>query len=33
MFRTNVNEMDVEPIDLGDELRQSVKPRLHLSQS
>ena len=33
MFRTNVNEMDVEPIDLGDESRQSVKPRLHLSQS
>ena len=25
MFRTDVNEMDVEPIDLGDELRQNVQ--------
>ena len=24
MFRTNVNEMNVQPVDLGDELRQSV---------
>ena len=28
MFRTNVNEMNVQPIDLGDELRQSVQFRL-----
>jgi hypothetical protein len=27
MLRTNVNEMDVQPIDLGDELRQGVKLR------
>ncbi len=25
MFRTNVNEMNVQPIDLGDELRQGVQ--------
>src|SRR5215831_20056716 len=25
MVRANVNEMDVEPVDLGDELRKSVK--------
>ena len=31
MFRTDVNEVDVEPIDCGDELRQGVQPRLHLS--
>ena len=30
MFRTNVNEMNVQPIDLGDELRQGVQssPRI-----
>src|SRR5215207_329674 len=28
MFRTNVDEMDVQPIDLGDEVRQSLQPRL-----
>jgi hypothetical protein len=31
MVRTNVDEMDVEPIDLGDELRQSLQPRLALA--
>ena len=31
MFRTNVDEMNVEPIDLGDELRQGVEPRLHFA--
>ena len=31
MFRTNVNEMNVEPIDLGDELRQGVQLRLHFA--
>ena len=31
MFRTNMNEMNVEPVDLGDELRQGVEPRLRLS--
>src|SRR5262245_13649338 len=31
VFRTNVNEMDVEPIDLGDELRQRVQSRLALA--
>ena len=31
MLRTNVNEMNVEPIDLGDELRQRVEPRLHFA--
>src|SRR4051812_47361132 len=31
MFRTNVNEVDVEPINLGDELRQSVEPRLDIA--
>ena len=30
MFRTNVNEMNVQPIDLGDELWQGVQSRLHL---
>ena len=30
MFRTNVNEMNVEPVDLGDELRQGVQLRLDL---
>jgi hypothetical protein len=24
MFRTNVNEMNIEPVDLGDEVRQRV---------
>ena len=28
MFRTHVNEVDVEPVDLGDELRQGIEPRL-----
>ena len=31
MLRTNVNEMNVQPIDLGYELRQGVQPRLHLA--
>src|SRR5215470_3813712 len=31
MFRTNVNEMNVQAIDLGDELRQSVQPYLALA--
>jgi hypothetical protein len=31
MFRRNVNEMNIEPIDLGDELRQSVQPCLALA--
>ena len=31
MFRTNVNEMNVQPIDLGDELRQGVQFRLDLA--
>src|SRR6266446_951579 len=31
MFRTNVNEMNVQPIDLGDELRQGVQFRLALA--
>jgi hypothetical protein len=31
MFRTNVNEMNVQPIDLGDELRQSIQFRLDLA--
>ena len=28
MFRADVNEVDVQPVDLGDELRQGVQPRL-----
>src|SRR5260370_4697399 len=28
MFRTNVNEMNVQPIDLGHELREGIQPRL-----
>src|SRR5947209_6960719 len=28
MFRTNVNEMNVQPIDLGHELREGIEPRL-----
>ena len=28
MLRADVNEMNVEPVDLGDELRQGVQPRL-----
>jgi hypothetical protein len=28
---THVNEVDVDAVDLGDELRQSVQPRLHLA--
>src|SRR5260221_2208393 len=31
MPRTNVNEVNVQPIDLGDELRQRVQSRLHLA--
>src|ERR1700733_13657461 len=31
MFRTNVNEMDVEPVDLSDELRQGVQSCLTLA--
>src|SRR5713226_2628348 len=31
MFRANVNEVNVQSIDLGDELRQGVQSRLHLS--
>ncbi len=31
MFRTDVNEMNVEPINRGDELRQGVQPRFHLA--
>ena len=31
MFRTNVDEMNVESIDLGDELRQGVQPRFDLA--
>ena len=31
MFRTHVNEMNVQPIDLGDELRQGVQFRLDLA--
>ena len=31
MFRTNVNEMNVDPIDLGHELRQGVQLRLALA--
>ena len=31
MFRTNVNEMNVQPIDLGHELRQGVQSRLALA--
>src|ERR1700681_856843 len=31
MLRTNVNEMDIQPVDLGDELRQSVHLCLDLA--
>ena len=31
MFRTNVNEMNVQPIDLGHELRYGVQSRLALA--
>ena len=31
MFRTNVNEVNVQPIDLGDEIRQRIQPRLDLA--
>jgi hypothetical protein len=31
LLRSNVNEMNVQPIDLGDELRQSVEFRLDLA--
>src|SRR6185436_3714289 len=28
MFRTDVDEMDVQPVDLGDEVRYGIQPRL-----
>ena len=31
MLRTNMNEMNVQPIDLGDELRQGLQPGLDLA--
>src|SRR3982074_3469324 len=31
MFGTNVNEMNVEPVDLGDEIRYGVQLRLDLA--
>ena len=31
VFRTDVNEVNVQPIDLGDELRQGVQLRLDLA--
>ena len=31
MLRTNVDEVNVEPVDLGDELRQGVQLRLALA--
>ena len=31
MFRTNVNEMNVDPVDLGNEMRQSLQLRLALA--
>src|SRR5215470_9479984 len=31
VLRANVNEVNIEPIDLGDELRESVQPRLALA--
>src|ERR1700736_6109101 len=31
MFRTNVNEMNIQPIDLGDELRHGVQSCLALA--
>src|SRR4051794_4000855 len=31
MLRADVNEVNVEPIDLGDEVRQSLQPRLALA--
>jgi hypothetical protein len=31
MFRANVNEVNVQSVDLGDELRQGIEPRLHLA--
>ena len=33
MFRTNVNEMNVQPVDLGDEIRQGVQFASTLRQS
>ena len=33
MFRTNVNEVNVQPVDLGDELRQGFSFASHLRQS
>ena len=33
MLRTNVNEMNVQPVDLGDEMRQGLQFRLALLQS
>jgi hypothetical protein len=31
MLRANVNEMNVQPVDLGDEVRQGVQPRFDLA--
>src|SRR5690349_13706946 len=31
MLGTNVNEMNVQPIDLGDELRQGIEPCLRIA--
>ena len=31
MLRADVDEMDVQPVDLGDEVRQSLQPRLALA--
>ena len=31
VLRADVNEVDVQPVDLGDEVRQGVEPRLHLA--
>jgi hypothetical protein len=31
MFRTNMNKVNVQPVDLGDELRQGAQSRLHLA--
>ena len=33
VLRANVDEVDVEPVDLGDELRQRVQLASHLRQS
>jgi hypothetical protein len=33
MFRTDMNEMNIQPIDLSDELRERIQFRLILRQS